>query len=101
MKMKEFDLQVKWNAVEEKYDVALNAQNICLGELIESFSNIVVHSLKNTCNNDYDTAMASTAVALLIGEKIDSVVGDNLTLKQKQKAVMDAQGIAGEIGGEN
>jgi len=99
--MKEFNLQVNWNKSEEKYDVALNAQNICLGELIESFSNIVVHSLKNTCGNDYDTAMAATAVALLIGEKTDSVVGDNLTLKQKQKAAMDAMGIVEEIGGND
>ena len=99
--MKEFDLQVKWNESEEKYDVAMDIKEHSLGEIIETMTNLIVYAFDNICDDEYDSTVATLATATFIGGKLDELNGDIFTLEQKQNIVSDAMEIIEEIGGEN
>lgn len=99
--MKDFNLQLKWNESEEKYDIAMEIKEHSLGEIIETMTNMIVYAFDNICDDEYDSTTASTATALLIGEKLDELHGDIFTFEQKQNIVSDAQKLFEAIGGEN
>lgn len=99
--MKDFNLQVKWNAAEEKYDSALQIQEHTLFEIIGTMTDIIVHALDNLSDDEYDSAVAITATSLLIVRKLDNLYGDVFTLEQKQAVLAHAEEIDKAIGGEN
>ena len=98
--MKEFNLEVEWNAAEGKYDSALNIKGHTMNEIIETMTDTIVHAFDNICDDKYDSAVASTATAFLIGRKLDDLYGDVFTLQQKQDIQYNANSIDETIGGK-
>lgn len=99
--MKEFNLEVEWNAAEGRYDYALQIKGHTMNEIIESMANVIVHAFDDIYEDKYESAVASTATAFLIGRKLDEIYGDVFTLEQKQDIQYNANSIDETIGGKN
>ena len=100
MEMKEFNLEVEWNAAKGRYDSALQIEGYTMNEFIEAMTDTIVDAFDFIYDDKYDSALASTAAALLIGRKLDDLYGDVFTLEQKQDIQYNAKSIDETIGGK-